>query len=225
MEEIDMNLDMDDDEIEHYTMRPSRRGMRLKIIIALFLFSGIWVMFRLTTPWAMKGQQLIRHTLNQEIAFQSISTWYEHTFSGTPSFIPSLHPASGQDAKKVIAPGVKSFFMPVYGKVLLPFSSVHQAVLLQTQANALVCAIETGRVVFAGVREDTGNTVVIQHAGGFQSTYGMLQPIQWKKDDWITLGEVVGKAATPKGQTKGNIVLALMKDAEYINPTDVISFE
>jgi stage IV sporulation protein FA len=220
---LKMEMEMDN-ESESYKMMPSRRGMRLKIIIALSLFIGIWVMFRLNTPWAMKGQQVIRHTLNQEIAFQSVSTWYEHTFSGTPSFIPSLHPSSGQVAKKVNAPG-KSFFMPVYGKVLLPFSSAHQAVLLQTQANALVCAIETGRVVFAGVREDTGYTVVIQHAGGFQSTYGMLQPIQWKKDDWITLGEVVGKATTPKGQTKGNIVLALMKDAEYINPTDVISFE
>jgi stage IV sporulation protein FA len=221
MEEIDMEMD----EFESYSKVTSRRGMRLKIIIALSLFIGIWVMFRLSTPWAIKGQQVIRHTFNQEIAFQSLSAWYEQTFSGSPSFIPSLHPSSGQDAKKVNAPGLKSFFMPVYGKVLLPFSSTHQAILLQTQANALVCAIESGRVVFAGSREDTGYTIVLQHAGGFQSTYGMLQPIKWKKDDWITLGEVVGKATTPKGETKGNIVLALMKDAEYINPTDVISFE
>jgi hypothetical protein len=49
--------------------------------------------------------------------------------------------------------------------------------------------------------------------------------MQWRKDDRITVGEVVGKAATPQGQVKGNIVLALMKDAEYINPTGVISFE
>jgi stage IV sporulation protein FA len=223
MEEIEM--EMDNDEFDNYRLRPSRRGMRLKIIIALILFVGIWAMFRLNTPWAMKGQQVIHHTLNQEIAFQSISAWYEHTFSGTPSFIASLHPTSRLDAKNVNAPGLKSFFMPVYGKVLLPYSAAHQAILLQTQANAVVCAIETGRVVFAGAREDTGYTVVIQHAGGFQSTYGMLQPMQWKKDDWITLGEVVGKATTPRGQAKGNIVLALMKDAEYINPTDVISFE
>jgi stage IV sporulation protein FA len=220
MEEMDMNYDMDDDEIEQYTLLPSKRGMKVKMIMAFILFMGIWGMFRLDTPWAMKGQQVIRHTLNQEIAFQSIAAWYESTFSGTPSFIPSLHSSSGQDAKKVNAPGVKSFFMPVYGKVLIPYSSTHQAILLQTQANALVCAIETGRVVFAGVREDSGYTVVIQHAGGYQSTYGRLQPMQW-----VTLGEVVGKATTPKDQAKGNIVLALMKDAEYINPADVISFE
>ncbi|WP_227013890.1 M23 family metallopeptidase [Paenibacillus psychroresistens] len=220
-----MSYDMDDDEIEHYTMRPSRQGMKLKIIIAFILFMGIWGMFRLNTPWAMKGQLVVKNALNQEIAFQSVSSWYEHTFSGTPSFIPSLHPSEGEAAKKVTAPGVKSFFMPVFGKALIPYSPTHQAILLQTQANALVCAIETGRVVFAGIREDSGYTVVIQHAGGYQSTYGRLQPMQWKKDDWITLGEVVGKATTPKGQAKGNIVFALMKDAEYINPTDVISFD
>lgn len=214
------------DELQYHRMIPYRKGMRLKIILAILLFMSIWGMFRLNTPWAMKGQQVIRSTLSQEIAFQSISAWYAHSFSGTPSFIPSLHSPSGEDSTKVNASGLqKSFFMPVYGKVVVPFSSSYQAIMLQTQANALVCAIETGRILSAGLKEDTGYTVVIQHAGGFQSTYGMLQPAQWKKDDWITLGEVVGKATTPKGQTKGNIVLALMKDAEYINPTDVISFE
>jgi stage IV sporulation protein FA len=91
MEEMDMNYDMDDDEIEQYTLLPSKRGVKVKIIIASILFMGIWGMFRLDTPWAMKGQQVIRHTLNQEIAFQSIAAWYDNTFSGTPSFIPSLH--------------------------------------------------------------------------------------------------------------------------------------
>jgi stage IV sporulation protein FA len=219
-EEIDMEMN---EQLQNQRMSPSRRGMRLKIMISLFIFISVWAVFRLNTPWAMKGQQWIRAALSQEIAFQSISVWYEHTFSGTPSFIPSLHPQ--QDVKKVDAPGLKSFFMPVYGKVIMPFSAKHQAVLLQTQANALVCAIETGRVVYAGIRDDTGYTVIIQHAGGFQSTYGMLQPVLWKKDDWITVGEVVGKATTPQGQTKGNIILAVMKDTEYINPLDVISFE
>jgi stage IV sporulation protein FA len=222
MEEMDMEMK---DELQYHRMLPVRRGMRLKIIISILLFISIWMMFHINKPWAIKGQEVIRSSLSQEIAFQSVSAWYEHTFSGTPSFIPSLHSPSGEDVKRVNTSGQKSFFMPVYGKVIVPYSSIHQAIVLQTQANALVCAIETGRVMFAGLREDTGNTVIIQHAGGFQSTYGMLQPTQWKKDDWITLGEVVGKATTPKGQTKGNIVLALMKDAEYINPTDVISFE
>jgi stage IV sporulation protein FA len=221
-EEIDMEMN---EQLQNQRMLPSKRGMRLKIMISLFIFISVWAVFRLNTPWAMKGQQWIRAALSQEIAFESISVWYGHTFSGTPSFIPSLHPHTGQDAKKVDATGLKSFFMPVYGKVVVPFSVKHQAVLLQTQANALVSAIETGRVVYAGIRVDTGYTVIIQHAGSFQSTYGMLQPAQWKKDDWITVGEIVGKASTPQGQTKGNIILAVMKDAEYINPLDVISFE
>jgi stage IV sporulation protein FA len=221
-----MKMDMEmNEEFENYKDQPSRRGLKLKIIISLILFIGIWILFRINTPWAMKGQQVIRNTFNQENTFQSISAWYGNTFSGTPAFLPALHPSPGQDAKKVNAPGLKSFFIPVYGKILIPYSSTHQAILLQTQGNALVCAIEAGRVLFAGAREDTGYTVVIQHPGGFQSTYGMLQPMQWKKDDWITLGEVVGKAASPKGQTKGNVILALMKDAEYMDPTDVISFE
>jgi stage IV sporulation protein FA len=204
---------------------PSMRGMRLKFIISVLIFVIIWSLFQINMPWAKQGQLVIRKTLTEEIGFKAISAWYEHTFSGSPSFIPSFHSPVGQDATKVDASGLKSFYKPVYGKIIVPYSSTHPSILLQTQANALVYAMETGRVVFAGAKEDTGYTVIIQHASGFQSIYGMLQHTQWDKDDWVTVGELVGKAATLQGQAKGNIVLALMKDAEYVNPTDVISFE
>jgi stage IV sporulation protein FA len=204
---------------------PALRGMLLKFIMAGLLFLFVWGMFRVDMPWAKQGQQMVRTALTQEIAYKSVSAWYERNFSGAPSFIPSFRTPAGQVAERVDAPGLKSFSTPVMGKIITPFSSIHPAITLQTQANALIRAIETGRVIFAGLREETGYTIVIQHSGGFQSTYGMLQPAQWARNDWITIGEVVGKAATPQGQTKGNIVLALMKDAEYINPTDVISFE
>jgi stage IV sporulation protein FA len=203
----------------------SKRGMRLKFIIASVLFLFVWGMFHIDMPWAKQGQQVVRNALTQEIAYQTVSAWYGRNFSGSPSFIPSFRTPSGQDSTKVNAPGLKSFFTPVLGKIITPYSSIHPAITLQTQANAVIRAIETGRIIFAGLREETGYTIVIQHTGGFQSTYGMLQPTQWVKNDWITIGEVVGKATTPQGQTKGNIVLALMKDAEYMNPTDVISFE
>jgi stage IV sporulation protein FA len=213
------------DQPRNPIMLPPKRGMRLKFITASLLFLFVWGMFHIDLPWAKQGQQVVRSVLTQEIAYQTVSAWYERNFSGAPSFIPSFRTPSGQDAKKVDGPGLKSFFTPVLGKITTPYSSIHPAIILQTQANAQIRAIETGRVIFAGLREETGYTIVIQHSGGFQSTYGMLQPMQWVKNDWITIGEVVGKATTPQGQTKGNIVLALMKDAEYMNPTDVISFE
>jgi stage IV sporulation protein FA len=199
--------------------------MRLKFIFSILIFVIIWGLFQINMPWAKQGQQTIRNILTEEIGFQAVSAWYEHTFSGSPSFIPSFHSPLGQDATKVDGSGLKSFYTPVNGKIMVPYSSTHPSILLQTQANALVYAIETGRVVFAGAKTDLGYTVIIQHGSGYQSIYGMLQPIQLKKGDWVTVGEVVGKAATLQGQAKGNIVLALMKDAEYINPTDVISFE
>jgi stage IV sporulation protein FA len=222
MEEIGMEMK---DHPQKTKMFHSKRGMRQKFIIAGLLFLFVWGMFQIDMPWAKQGQQLVRGALTQEIAYQTVSAWYERNFSGAPSFIPSFRTPSGQDAKKVDAAGLKSFITPVLGKIITPYSSIHPAITLQTQANAVIRAIETGRVIFAGLREETGYTIVIQHSGGFQSTYGMLQPMQWVKNDWITIGEVVGKAATPQGQTKGNIVLALMKDAEYMNPTDVMSFE
>jgi stage IV sporulation protein FA len=204
---------------------PTKRKIRLKIIISLILFTGIWGMFQLKEPWSLKGQQFVQTTLTKEIAFESMAAWYQSKFSGAPSFIPSFHLPGGQDAKKVDAPGIKSFFTPVHGKLLTPFSTLHQAITLQTQANALISAIDTGRVIFAGVREDSGNTIVIQHAGGYQSTYGMLQQLKWGKNDWIKAGEVVGTASAQQAQTKGIVYLALMKDTEYLNPLDVISFE
>jgi stage IV sporulation protein FA len=221
-EEISMEMQ---DGPRNSMILPSKRGMRLKFILAGLLFLFVWGMFHIDMPWAKQGQQLVRSALTQEMAYQTVSAWYERNFSGAPSFIPSFRTPAVQDAKKVDASGVKSFFTPVLGKIITPYTSIHPAILLQTEADAQISAIETGRVIFAGLREDSGYTIVIQHAGGYQSTYGMLQPMHWVKNDWITIGEAVGKATTPKGQTKGNIILALMKDAEYMNPADVISFE
>jgi stage IV sporulation protein FA len=213
------------DEPRQRTLMPLKRGMRLKFIFSILIFVMIWSLFQINTPWAKQSQLAIRNILTEEIGFQAISAWYEHTFSGSPSFIPSFHSPLGQDATKVDGSGLKSFYKPVNGKIMVPYSSTHPSILLQTQANALVFAMESGRVLFAGTKENTGYTVIIQHGSGYQSIYGMLQPMQLKKDDWVKVGEVVGKAATLQGQAKGNIVLALMKNAEYINPTDVISFE
>jgi stage IV sporulation protein FA len=204
---------------------PTKRKIRLKVIISIILFAAIWGMFQLKEPWALKGQNIVRTTFTKEIPFDAIAAWYQSNFSGAPSFIPSFHLPGGQDAAKVNAPGIKSFFTPVHGKLLMPFSAQHQAVTLQTQVNALISAIDTGRVIFAGVREESGNTLVIQHAGGYQSTYGMLQQLKWAKNDWIKAGEVVGIASAQQAQTKGIVYLALMKDTEYLNPLDVISFE
>jgi stage IV sporulation protein FA len=212
-------------ESQSWLRTPTTRRIRLKLIFSLILFAAIWGMFQLKEPWAVKGQKFVRTSFTKDIAFDAIAAWYQSNFSGAPSFIPSFHVPGGQDAAKVNAPGIKSFFTPVQGKLLTPFSTQHQAVTLQTQLNALISAIDTGRVIFAGVREESGNTIIIQHAGGYQSIYGMLQQLKWAKNDWIKAGEVVGIASAQQAKTKGIVYLALMKDSEYLNPLDVISFE
>ncbi|MDB5053455.1 MAG: SpoIVFB-regulator protein [Bacilli bacterium] len=204
---------------------PTQKQIQVKLCIALLLFICIFAMFQFRTPWAEQGQEYVNKALTKEIAFQAVEAWYQSKFSGTPSFIPSFHAPQGQEAEKVDALGLKSFYIPVHGKIVIPYASDHQAIVIQTQANASVCAMDTGRVIYAGYRVDTGNTVILQHASGYQSTYGNLQPLQWEKNDWITVGEEIGKASIPKGQLKGNVYLAVMKDAEYVNPVDVITFD
>ena len=75
----------------------------------------------------------------------------------------------------------------------------------------------------AGLRDDTGYTVTVKHSGGYRSTYGFLEPEDWQTGDWVKAGEVLGIAE--KAGEVSRLYFALMKDQQFIDPTEVIAFD
>lgn len=75
--------------------------------------------------------------------------------------------------------------------------SVHEGLDLAVPQGTPVTACGRGRVVLAGQRIITGNTVVIEHLPGLFSLYFHLSEIDVKAGDVVAQGELIGKV----GQT------------------------
>ncbi len=129
------------------------------------------------------------------------------------------------DARKVSTSLNKSFFVPVQGKIAAPFDASHLGIIVETKADATVSALATGLVIYAGQREDTGFTVIVQHADKLQSVYGWIDKSYVQQSDWIKGGEAIGKVAQDKRKDVGTLYFAVMKDKEFINPLDVVRFD
>ncbi|MCD1258213.1 M23 family metallopeptidase [Paenibacillus athensensis] len=204
---------------------PSRRSaLAVKLMVSLVLFAGVWGLFHVEQPWASAGRGWVTSALTEPFDYQTLSVWYAQRFGGSPSFIPSFRSRENGEAVKVNA-SKRTLFSPAKGVVSTPFDAgAHLGVLLQTAADAPVYALDTGQVVFAGVQEHTGFTIVIRHPGGLQSVYGWVSDSPVQTNDWIKGGEALGKASAGEAG-KGKLYFAVTRDGKPANPTEVIAFD
>jgi stage IV sporulation protein FA len=202
---------------------PSLKTIWIKLLLSALIFAVIWGMFQIKQPWADKGRQLVAASLTQTMDVQAVSAWYAKKFGDSPSFIPGFRNRDGDPAVKASA-AKRTYFIPVQGKIREPFDSTHSGILLQTQADAPVYALDTGQVIFAGTKQDTGYTVIIRHPLGLQSMYGRLSESRVEVNDWIKGGEPIGKVTVEDAST-GTLFFAMIKEGRFINPRDVIPFD
>jgi stage IV sporulation protein FA len=202
---------------------PSLKTIWIKLLLSALIFAVIWGMFHIKLPWADKGRQLVVASLTQTMDVQAVAAWYAKKFGDSPSFIPSFRNRDGNPAVKA-STEKRTYFIPVQGKIREPFDSSHSGIVLQTQADAPVYALDTGQVIFAGTKEDTGFTVIIRHPLGLQSMYGRLSESRVEVNDWIKGGEPIGKVSMEEASA-GSLYFALIKEGRFINPRDVIPFD
>jgi stage IV sporulation protein FA len=194
-----------------------------KLLISVVLFAVVWGLFHVNQPWTDKGRQWVVASLTQNMDFQAVSVWYQEKFGDSPSFIPGFRDSNGNSAIKA-STEKRTYFTPVHGKTKVPFDSSHSGLLLQTQADEPVYAVDTGQVIFTGPKEDTGFTVIIRHPSGVQSVYGRLSESRVEVNDWIKGGEPIGKVSKEEGST-GSLFFALTKEGRFVDPTGVIPFD
>lgn len=78
----------------------------------------------------------------------------------------------------------------------------HSGVNLAVESETSVLAVGAGTVAFAGMQPGYGNLVVINHAEGLQTRYGLLDSIAVKSGQQVASGAVLGTIGT--GSDAGN---------------------
>jgi stage IV sporulation protein FA len=201
----------------------SIRFFAIRLALSAALFAALWLIYRSDAPWAVRVQHTVSAALETPFDFQAVEAWYGRHFAGFPSFIPAWQ-GEREPSEKVNADPSGAWRKPVEGRVVQAFSPTSPGVLLDVPAAATAVAIDTGRVLFVGETNQTGLTVIIQHAGGLNTMYGRLAVTTLEKDDWLEAGEPVGIASASAG-AGGRIYFAMKRGDEYLDPAAVFRFE
>ena len=142
-------------------------------------------------------------------------------------------------AKAVPAPDVnftESSLMewPVNGQVLIDYNmentvyfptlnvyKLNPAVAVSSKVGTPVAAAANGKIISITENEETGTTVTVDMGNGYQAVYGQLKDVQFKADEYVLAGGVLGYVNEPtKYYTKegANLYFALKKDGIPLDP-------
>lgn len=130
--------------------------------------------------------------------------------------------------------GTDALTLPVVGEVLLDYSmdkAIYHATMQQYKYNpALVLAAAEGTVITAAADgivksiyydAQTGNTVIFDVGDGYELTYGQLEEIAVSEGDRVSVGDLIGKVASPTiyySEEGSNVYLKLTKDGTPVDP-------
>jgi stage IV sporulation protein FA len=211
---IVVTYDEEEERLQHPLFR--KEVFLFKWFIAALLFFGVAILFKNESPAWQGARSFVKHVMEQDFQFATVANWYEKQFGKPLAFFTT---EKKQDVSST------QYALPASGRVLESFQDNGQGVMIETEMNATVEAISEGVVIFAGMKEGRGKTVIIQHADGSESWYGNLAAISVKLYDFIEAGKEVGKAMNHEGGMKGIFYLAIKQGDHFIDPIQVISFE
>lgn len=183
----------------------------LKSFLAMLLFFSVAILFQYDSPKIEGARAFVKRAMEKDFQFATVAQWYEKNFGKPLAF---FNVKKQEDATAVYA-------FPASARVVETFEHNGQGVVIETDQK--VVAVEEGIVIFAGVKEPYGKTVIVQHADGSETWYGKLSAISVKLYDFIEAGKEVGTAET--GDKKGVFYFAIKRGDHFVDPVQVISFE
>ena len=152
---------------------PVRKNVILfKVLAAGLLFAATAVLFKSPSDKFTGLQETVSSVMEKEMQFAYVSEWYEDTFGEPLAFLPVQKeeaPAGEQPAAQYVT--------PVSGTVLESYDQNGDGLVIKIDDNKKPIAIQTGLVVYAGLKEGYGNTVIIQHSDKSESWYWNLGTI------------------------------------------------
>ncbi|MCF2943957.1 M23 family metallopeptidase [Paenibacillus tarimensis] len=199
-------------------------GMRVKLVISLFIFGAVWGLFSLKPSGTEDIQRFVLSALTEELDTEAAAEWYKKTFAGAPSFIP-IFDRTVTEAKRVDGSVAQPAVLPIIdGTVVRSFAETLNGVEIAGRPGSEITVIETGRVGLVSGNEADGYSIVVQHADNRTSIYGRLRETSVEAGDWVEAGERLGWLNdTPDGDSL--LYFAVRVDGRYVDPTDVVPLD
>lgn len=117
-------------------------------------------------------------------------------------------------------------YFQVYNNQTLDKWCWHKAVDYAAPAGTDVRAMADGTVKKISISEKLGNLVVVEHAGGVETTYRFVEPVAaLKEGDAVKQGQVIAKVAEAYGteaKDGTHLHLEMTLEGRSVDPTDYI---
>lgn len=198
------------------------KHVKIQFILAIVLFAALFGLNQLEHPAVSQTKSWLKAELQRSLDFIAIASWYEQTFQGSPSFIPSF----GSKSELALADHTGKALettAPIEGGILLhSFAELLNGVEIAGDSGAEVRAVEKGRVILVPDQQDS---IIIQHANERVSIYTRLNAVNVEVGDWVEAGKTIGQLAPIAGENYSVLFLAMKQQDHYIDPLDVISLE
>lgn len=209
-----------DDLVEQQGIKKMGSGSTFlfRTLLSAVIVLCLAIVLKSNSPLGQEVKSGLTKIYNKEFQFAALQKWYEDRF-GTPiAFLPQLNKKNNTIDKE-------NYAVPASGKVLQNFKMDGQGVLIQTESNQKVTAIDKGIVLFVGKKDQLGETVIVQHADGSESWYGKLGSANVKEMDRVDNTKVIGTVTNDKEGNFGTYYFALKMGEHFIDPKKVITFE
>ncbi|WP_421380173.1 peptidoglycan DD-metalloendopeptidase family protein [Bacillus salacetis] len=192
----------------------------LKILGTSVLVLCMAILFQNQVPGFDKARMYVQKTMTNEFQFAAISTWYEDQFGKPLALLPK-----GKEDSQAETTETAEYALPASGKVIENFKSNGQGIMVETGKGSKVEAMKGGLVIFAGKKDELGQTVIIQHDDKSESWYGHLNTIEVTQYETVKAGNPVGTVTDEENSATGEFYFAIKKEDAFIDPIQVISFE
>ena len=110
-----------------------------------------------------------------------------------------------------------------FGKRADPFTQttqLHRGIDIAAPAGAPIRAAQSGTVVFSGHLGGYGNTIILEHAGGYRTLYGHASRNLVKEGELISAEQVIGEVGSSGRSTGTHLHFELQKSGERLDPRE-----
>lgn len=183
-----------------------------KFIISSGLFFFSFLLLKTELIGWEQPKKWLEQSLQEEFPFAAVHEWYVENLGIPLSLVPQ--------ERMVIDFTDGVFDTPLSGEVVESFQTNGAGIMISPENEARIHAVNKGIVIFAGKKADTDKTVVIQHADGTETTYGMLSTIDVHLYQIVEANQVIGMK-NPQDENKA-VFFSIEKENHYIDPAKVI---
>lgn len=122
-----------------------------------------------------------------------------------------------------------AFIQPVSGTITTPYgvyrytngsenATRHAGVDIATAEGTAIVAANTGRVLFSGYLELSGNTILIEHGMGLHTLYMHMDSLRVETGDFVEKAQLIGTVGTTGYSTGPHLHYQMMIGDTSINP-------